>query len=665
MYNITFDASDVSLNLTDVNEGENQAHGFSVYNLFPDLPYIWPLYRLPSGRTVAGVKKTLEAANYTSNSFHVDFPNCLLTEHGRVLVQIVATDANEESVATIFDAYAAGTFADKIVKSRVYEFYANESIDALQEMAAPSGGISQAVKDYIEDLVDEIIEGGGSVDPAVLNTKMDKANPTGSGAISVGRKANTTVGENSVALGGNVEASGTDSVALGANTKANAYAAHAEGESSIASGSGSHAEGGGSEAKGAASHAEGLDTIAGSDAQHVQGKYNVEDEDERYAHIIGNGSSITNRSNAHTVDWHGNAWYSGDVRVGGADYDHGAPLAKATSVNLYNITHPGRAPEMVTDILYDVSGTASQALQCDYFTDLTEASDLFQSVLSDDLDILCYGALGTKDVKITKELREAVDTDPEGDGVIDVGYWLLINAERWTSTGNYLAQFKIIDSEKPVYILSVLYDGTVELFTSNLTGLMALVYKAYGTTAVEEELAYVAFSGDYDDLKNKPDIPEIPTLTLYTDTATLQEASVAVLYDSSEQLITTYADTSLSAASDDFVEAITEQTELRLGDYPLTKTPVYDPDDGTTLVRYALTYNATPMGDYPGVQWKKIDDSAPIIVLSVAVPSKAAQLYSSIDQVNLEVVCDDKYVSETEMNAAIRAAIGNAIGGSY
>jgi hypothetical protein len=28
---------------------------------------------------------------------------------------------------------------------------------------------------------------------------------------------------------------------------------------------------------------------------------------------VGNGSSETSRSNAHTLDWEGNAWYAGSV----------------------------------------------------------------------------------------------------------------------------------------------------------------------------------------------------------------------------------------------------------------------------------------------------------------------------------------------------------------
>lgn len=49
-------------------------------------------------------------------------------------------------------------------------------------------------------------------------------------------------------------------------------------------------------------------------AQHVQGKYNIKDTEEKYAHIVGNGTYNYQtyspaESNAHTLDWEGNAWY--------------------------------------------------------------------------------------------------------------------------------------------------------------------------------------------------------------------------------------------------------------------------------------------------------------------------------------------------------------------
>lgn len=80
----------------------------------------------------------------------------------------------------------------------------------------------------------------------------------------------------------------------------------------IASGDCSHAEGEGTTASGVNSHAEGAGTIASSQNQHVQGKYNIEDLNGTYAHIVGNGEDGKN-SNAHTLDWQGNAWYSGKL----------------------------------------------------------------------------------------------------------------------------------------------------------------------------------------------------------------------------------------------------------------------------------------------------------------------------------------------------------------
>lgn len=103
----------------------------------------------------------------------------------------------------------------------------------------------------------------------------------------------------------------------GKETSASGLYAHAEGANTIASGSRSHAEGSDSVASGKKSHAEGNSTIAASDNQHVQGKFNVADAGKTYAHIVGNGTAEADRSNAHTLDWSGNAWYAGDVYVGG------------------------------------------------------------------------------------------------------------------------------------------------------------------------------------------------------------------------------------------------------------------------------------------------------------------------------------------------------------
>lgn len=93
------------------------------------------------------------------------------------------------------------------------------------------------------------------------------------------------------------------------------------GQSAMAIGESSFAEGVGTRAEGYSSHAEGMFTVAKRNNQHVQGVANIVDEEGRYAHIVGNGNPDTYYSNAHTLDWDGNAWFAGDVYVGGTSQD--------------------------------------------------------------------------------------------------------------------------------------------------------------------------------------------------------------------------------------------------------------------------------------------------------------------------------------------------------
>jgi hypothetical protein len=137
-------------------------------------------------------------------------------------------------------------------------------------------------------------------------------------------------GEASHAEGNQTEARGNCSHAEGGKALASGDYSHAEGvhlidengetvRVTVASGMGAHAEGGGTTASGDVSHAEGLNTIAASQCQHVQGCHNIPDPYSQYLHIVGNGSGSEyddERSNAHTIDWQGNAWFAGDVYVG-------------------------------------------------------------------------------------------------------------------------------------------------------------------------------------------------------------------------------------------------------------------------------------------------------------------------------------------------------------
>ena len=176
-----------------------------------------------------------------------------------------------------------------------------------------------------------------------VNKKMNATNPVGTGSFSMNRKAGTTVGRNSHTEGFNTTASGEDSHAEGIGATASGDVSHAEGYGTKSSGQSSHAEGDNTTAYGENSHAEGYYTIANGrnshaegffttankinshaegnrtvasgKAQHVEGVANIEDTEDKYIHIAGNGVDSSNRSNAHTLDWSGNAWFQGDVYV--------------------------------------------------------------------------------------------------------------------------------------------------------------------------------------------------------------------------------------------------------------------------------------------------------------------------------------------------------------
>lgn len=150
---------------------------------------------------------------------------------------------------------------------------------------------------------------------------------------------NIASGDYSHAEGYGTIAATSASHAEGSHTSANGSSAHSEGIQTKATGFASHAEGMFAQAHGYFSHAEGYQTTASSDHQHVQGKYNVEDSNNTYAHIIGNGTVDSDRSNAHTLDWSGNAWFAGDVYIkstSGTNKDDGSlKLATESYVQCY------------------------------------------------------------------------------------------------------------------------------------------------------------------------------------------------------------------------------------------------------------------------------------------------------------------------------------------
>lgn len=158
-----------------------------------------------------------------------------------------------------------------------------------------------------------IMRTADAVGQAVAGQAFDGVT-AGSGAERFNDYAgNMATGKYAHAEGYQTTASGSYSHAEGNQAVASGSYSHAEGSKTTASASYTHAEGYQTTAKGAYSHAEGCRTIASKNYQHVQGKNNLEDTAGIYAHIVGNGSSDSNRANAHTLDWNGNAWFAGTV----------------------------------------------------------------------------------------------------------------------------------------------------------------------------------------------------------------------------------------------------------------------------------------------------------------------------------------------------------------
>lgn len=148
-----------------------------------------------------------------------------------------------------------------------------------------------------------------------LADKIDKADPTGTGSLSMNRKSSTTVGSYSVALGYNGTASGNYSTSLGNRTKATGAESVAEGYSSTASGSDAHAEGYSTTASGASAHSEGSGTTASGQQSHAEGSSCT--AAGKYSHAEGRSSSTDSAAAAAHAEGYGSIAYGSAAHAEG------------------------------------------------------------------------------------------------------------------------------------------------------------------------------------------------------------------------------------------------------------------------------------------------------------------------------------------------------------
>ena len=155
-------------------------------------------------------------------------------------------------------------------------------------------------------------EGGGTTASGPQSHAEGAAGTRASGQNSHAEGGGTTAsGPNSHAEGSGTRTSGDSSHSEGGGTTASGNYSHAEGVGTTASGAQSHAEGSSTTASGNNSHSEGTFTKASSANQHVQGRFNIEDANDAYAFIIGNGTADNARHNAFAIDWNGLIYVNG------------------------------------------------------------------------------------------------------------------------------------------------------------------------------------------------------------------------------------------------------------------------------------------------------------------------------------------------------------------
>lgn len=156
--------------------------------------------------------------------------------------------------------------------------------------------------------------------PAGANVRLDiGCKSTGLGSVSLGEGTDAS-GEASFAVGCLTTSSGKYSMSGGYKSNATKESARACGTFCNSTGDCADTSGHTTSASGNYSTARNYLTTASSYCQNARGRRNIEDKNGKYIEIVGNSKDET-PSNAYTLDWSGNAWFAGDIYIGGKGQD--------------------------------------------------------------------------------------------------------------------------------------------------------------------------------------------------------------------------------------------------------------------------------------------------------------------------------------------------------
>ena len=304
----------------------------------------------------------------------IDFHICSQSEYNSTTLQPTISSPDSNTFYLVPASEETGNLYDEwVYLDSKWERFGGAKIPSYTEATIAAAGLMSATD---KAKLDQFLAASNYVTD--VSDKADKTDTVIVNSLSMGRKANTTIGAGSTAIGYSTTASDINTLAEGSYTIASGENAHAEGASSQASGSQSHAEGSGtlasgdnSHAEGAGSqstalyaHAEGYNTKASGQSAHAEGYYSKATSD--YSHVEGD-YSIASASRAH-AEGH-NVEASGDSSHGEGNYTKATgnyshaegSYTLASGIASHAEGYSGTLTKTINNVVYKSGATGDQS----------------------------------------------------------------------------------------------------------------------------------------------------------------------------------------------------------------------------------------------------------------------------------------------------------------